>query len=416
MAPSSLQFQDLSQRFVDADENGILAYELVRDRKGRAAAFKLRMCNPAAKSILARPEVEPLLERLLPERASEELFQEYTAVTYGTKPMHYDKVLEDPDGTVVIALAIEIRPVGDGIAMVVQDTTERTRELRQWKRRSDRLELLARRAHDVVSLHSSDGFYKWASDSALRVLGIDAKALLGSNLTERLHPDDADQLDHYGRLPIGQTLRVRSGDTGEERWLELKFEAHGQHVLVMTRDVTKLRDLELRAAAADPDGLTGVRSREAFLAELEKEISRRKRYGRPVTVVALAIDQHKAIAASRGDQGVRRTHEVLADVSRTVLRTVDVIGKWSDEVFLLLLPETPAIGGIRASERLAERLADQTIEGAGKAFRVTMGAGVTAVDASDSPKTVLARAGRSLANARRMGNGHVTQDGDRKVA
>jgi diguanylate cyclase (GGDEF)-like protein/PAS domain S-box-containing protein len=407
---------ELSRQFVDTAPDGVLAYELIRDRKGRAAAFKLRMCNVAAQRMLDTPDVQSILDRMLPDRPTEDLFRQYTDVAYSGRGFSFDKVLEDANGVVKIAISISVRPMATGIALTLTEETERTRELREWKRRSERLELLARRANDVVSLHTPDGFTVWASDSALRVLGVDPKALLGSHITERLHPDDIEPLASGARLPVGQTLRLRAGDTGEERWLELKFEGHGRHVLVMTRDITALRALELRAAAADPSGLAGVKSRDIFLDELEKEISRRRRYGRPVSVVAIAIDQHKAIAAQRGDIGVRATQEVLADVARQVTRNVDMIGQWSDEVFLLLLPETPAVGAVRASERLSEKLAERQVEGAGKPFRVTLGAGVTAVDASDTAKTVLARAGRHLAAARKLGGGRIHQDADRKVA
>jgi diguanylate cyclase (GGDEF)-like protein len=103
---------------------------------------------------------------------------------------------------------------------------------------------------------------------------------------------------------------------------------------------------------ATVDQLTGVHNRQAILAELEKEIDRAARYGHQLSVVMVDIDHFKRLNDSHGHAAGDRMLREIADVLRTNLRTVDVVGRYGGEEFLLVLPETD----VDAAASLAEKL------------------------------------------------------------
>ncbi len=100
---------------------------------------------------------------------------------------------------------------------------------------------------DMVSVHSLQGEYLWASPSTRRILGHEPEALVGRNAYELFHPDDVAfiQKSHAANVvQADHTLvqyRIRCAD-GQYRWVE----SHGQAVngpdgkkvlVVVTRDV-----------------------------------------------------------------------------------------------------------------------------------------------------------------------------------
>ena len=106
--------------------------------------------------------------------------------------------------------------------------------------------------------------------------------------------------------------------------------------------------------AAERDHLTGCYNRR-YLHEhlLGLELSRARRFGRPLTVVLCDIDNFKLIndnfGHTKGDEVIRGFAELLAGTTR---EQVDTVVRYGGEEFLLILPETDLDGG----ERLAERL------------------------------------------------------------
>ena len=103
---------------------------------------------------------------------------------------------------------------------------------------------------------------------------------------------------------------------------------------------------------ATVDQLTGVHNRQAILAELEKEIDRAARYVHQLSVVMVDIDHFKRLNDSHGHAAGDRMLREIADVLRTNLRAVDVVGRYGGEEFLIVLPETD----VDAAASLAEKL------------------------------------------------------------
>jgi diguanylate cyclase (GGDEF)-like protein len=103
---------------------------------------------------------------------------------------------------------------------------------------------------------------------------------------------------------------------------------------------------------ATVDQLTGVLNRQAVLTELEKVIDRAARYGHQLSVVMVDIDHFKRLNDSHGHAAGDRMLREIAEILRTNLRTVDMVGRYGGEEFLILLPETD----VDAAASLAEKL------------------------------------------------------------
>ncbi len=127
---------------------------------------------------------------------------------------------------------------------------------------------------------------------------------------------------------------------------------------------------------ATTDALTGLASRRHLLAELEKELRRAERSGRPLSVLMIDLDHFKGI---NDRYGHAVGDEVLAAVAERCvarLRAVDLCGRIGGEEFVVLLPEADAEGALTTAERLRADLAETPIDTAGGPLGVTISIGV----------------------------------------
>lgn len=105
-------------------------------------------------------------------------------------------------------------------------------------------------------------------------------------------------------------------------------------------------------AAVTYEGLTGLLRREAILEQLDQELERAHRYGRPLTVAMADLDYFKRVndryGHLAGDSLLRRTAQVISGA----LRSTDSIGRYGGEEFLLVLPETDLPGAGEVAEKI----------------------------------------------------------------
>ena len=166
-------------------------------------------------------------------------------------------------------------------------------------------------------------------------------------------------------------------------------------------------------ASATYEGLTGLLRREAILEQLDRELERALRYGRPLTVAMADLDHFKAINDRHGhlagDSLLRRIAQVIAGG----LRGTDWIGRYGGEEFLLVLPETGMEGAAAVAEKIRH-----TVQGTpvplddGTPARATVSIGLASLDgAAGQGKTLgrdlIAAADRSLYEAKHAGRNRV---------
>jgi diguanylate cyclase (GGDEF)-like protein len=161
--------------------------------------------------------------------------------------------------------------------------------------------------------------------------------------------------------------------------------------------------------SATYEGLTGLLRREAILEQLDRELARALRYGRPLTIAMADLDHFKAINDRHGhlagDALLRRVAQVLA----AGLRGTDWIGRYGGEEFLLVLPETDMAGGAAVAEKIRALVQGTWVETEnGEAFRATLSIGLASLAGLGmTGRDLVAAADRSLYAAKDGGRNRV---------
>ncbi|MEO6196296.1 MAG: diguanylate cyclase [Thermoanaerobaculia bacterium] len=166
-------------------------------------------------------------------------------------------------------------------------------------------------------------------------------------------------------------------------------------------------------ASATYEGLTGLLRREAILEQLDRELERALRYGRPLTVAMADLDHFKAINDRHGhlagDSLLRRMAQVIAGG----LRGTDWIGRYGGEEFLLVLPETGMEGAAAVAEKIRRSVQGTLVPlEDGTPARATVSIGLASLDGAAGQGKILGRdliaaADRSLYEAKHAGRNLV---------
>ena len=125
---------------------------------------------------------------------------------------------------------------------------------------------------------------------------------------------------------------------------------------------------------ASTDVLTGIANRRHFDEFLEEQFRIAARYGQPLSLILMDLDQFKRINDRYGHQtGDRVLVEVAAAVGRA-LRSADFPARYGGDELGAVLPRTDLTGALRTAERLRAAVAGLAIEvGAGYPSRSVSG-------------------------------------------
>jgi len=169
-------------------------------------------------------------------------------------------------------------------------------------------------------------------------------------------------------------------------------------------------------AQAITDELTGLANHRRFQETIDAEAERARRFGQPLSLVMLDIDDFKAVNDTYGHQ---QGDVVLAEVARVLRassRDIDSPARYGGEEFALILPQTDLDGAYRLAERVrsgieALRIAPGGDPGADP-LEVTASLGVSALsDGATGPRDLLARADAALYEAKRTGKNKTVRSG-----
>jgi diguanylate cyclase (GGDEF)-like protein len=173
------------------------------------------------------------------------------------------------------------------------------------------------------------------------------------------------------------------------------------------------------------DALTGLYNYRYFYERLRSEMARSTRYGHPLSLVMIDLDEFKDVndrfGHLKGDEVLR---EVAGAVSRNTRRydepmtvkittDIDIASRYGGEEFIIIMPDTGPAGAAVAAERIRA-----TIEGEvgratglmtpdGQPLRITGSFGVAAFEKGQDPEALIKRADDAVYRAKASGKNRV---------
>lgn len=182
-----------------------------------------------------------------------------------------------------------------------------------------------------------------------------------------------------------------------------------QFIGIALRNCQLYREVQMQART---DGLTGFINHNSFFTELNREIERARRGRSDLSLILLDVDNFKLFNDVHGHQV---GDSILQDVARTIrasIRTVDIPARYGGDEFAVILSDTDIERGQMVAERIRRAVASKAMTLNGKAFSITVSAGVTQYVPGQDPSDLVAAVDAVLYQAKSHGrNAVVTSTG-----
>ena len=148
------------------------------------------------------------------------------------------------------------------------------------------------------------------------------------------------------------------------------------------------------------DPLTGLWNRWRMSDKADAELSRCRRHGVPLSLLAIELDQFNDINQNHGHQV---SDEVLRSFSKllsTTIRQSDLVCRWSGGKFLMLLPHTDLKQGSELAEKLRRLTAESNllVDDA-----ISVSVGIASLQAKEDFDNLVTRSEMALGEAQRRG-------------
>ncbi len=320
----------------------------------------------------------------------------------------------------VAALLGELAVQAAIVVNAVQLHTEQARAQDALRTSEQRFRSLVQNASDLITVMAADTTITYQSPSAMRLLGLDGQDLVGTKLSDLLHPDDLGRMLRFfeDTMSMPGTMgtveaRLRHSD-GSWRHVEIRGTDQRQDpavagFIINTRDVTERKGLEeqLRHQAFH-DPLTKLANRARFTDRLEHALARASRTSNGLAVLFMDLDNFKSVNDSFGH---RVGDEVLVEIGRRIegcLRAGDTCARFGGDEFAILLEDVDGIQGVaHLAARIAQSLEAPHSKGAGEVV-VSASLGIAITDEQPiSADDLLRKADLAMYAAKERGKARV---------
>ncbi|HIS35997.1 TPA: GGDEF domain-containing protein [Candidatus Scatousia excrementigallinarum] len=196
----------------------------------------------------------------------------------------------------------------------------------------------------------------------------------------------------------------------------IKTPVDNDELLIRAKSLLKIKELrEKLLQVSTTDELTGLHNRKYLQERLEQEISRAKRYGTKLSCLLFDLDFFKVVNDIYGYEWGDVLLRSIADKLKQLIRKEDILTRYGDEEFLLILPNTPEENAFLFAERFRRDIEKMEFIPAGEEERhpITISGGISSYpcleNVDEDVNTIIRYAEHALYNAKKRGKNKIVQ-------
>jgi diguanylate cyclase (GGDEF)-like protein len=192
--------------------------------------------------------------------------------------------------------------------------------------------------------------------------------------------------------------------------------SHEELILLAVEDITVRKEAEEKLKAlASYDELTGCVNFRTIMELLENEIARSRRYQKTFGIVMIDIDHLKRINDKHGHLAGNDVLVAFANIIKNCVRTIDIVGRYGGDEFMVILPETDLQHTLVVMERIRDdfnraKITSQHVENA-KELSLEFSAGIAVFpDNAKEIKELIWVADNALYQAKQKGKNRTVSE------
>ncbi|MEI8377253.1 MAG: diguanylate cyclase [bacterium] len=185
---------------------------------------------------------------------------------------------------------------------------------------------------------------------------------------------------------------------------------------VRVKNLLKINTLkEEMSLVTTTDALTGLHNRQYVHERLEAEISRSKRYGFKLSCLLLDIDYFKVVNDIYGYDWGDVLLKQIAEKLKEHVRKEDILTRYGDEEYLIILPNTDENNAFVFAERVRQDIAKLVFQpdGEEEPHPITISGGISCypflANVEEGANTLIRYAEHALYNAKKRGKNKIVQ-------
>ncbi len=170
------------------------------------------------------------------------------------------------------------------------------------------------------------------------------------------------------------------------------------------RDELRKKELQIKELSLT-DNLTELKSLRYLQEFLKLGIKQARRYGVPLSVVIMEVDNHKDLLKHYGQKTADTVIAQIADIVGKQMRDSDIVVRSGAFEFTVGLTVTPRDGAIEVAERLRTTIQDMSFRAENDTLNLTVGVGICqfAPHMDDDGKVLLSHARAAVEHAHKDG-------------
>ncbi|MBO8429812.1 GGDEF domain-containing protein [Spirochaetes bacterium] len=196
----------------------------------------------------------------------------------------------------------------------------------------------------------------------------------------------------------------------------IKTPVDNNELLIRTKSLLKIKELRDKLLqVSTTDELTGLHNRKYLHERLEQEMSRAKRYGTKLSCLLFDLDFFKVVNDIYGYDWGDVLLRSIADKLKQLIRKEDILTRYGDEEFLLILPNTSEENAYLFAERFRRDIEKMEFIPAGEEERhpITISGGISTYpcleNMDEDVNTIIRYAEHALYNAKKRGKNKIVQ-------
>ncbi|MEJ2106844.1 MAG: GGDEF domain-containing protein [Acidiferrobacteraceae bacterium] len=156
------------------------------------------------------------------------------------------------------------------------------------------------------------------------------------------------------------------------------------------------------------DPLTRTINRRGVNIAIMEAMALGERYGNPLSVTKIDLDGLKQVNDQFGKEVGDRVLAGVAAVITDALRMPDKVGRYDDDEFIVVMPQTRRDDAERIAGRLCSLIAEQEFDVDGSNTRITASVGVTQYHQDEDIEALLTRVQQGVDASRDAGRNRAT--------
>lgn len=414
--------EDLKARGVDDIRTYIEEHpEFVREAARRVSIVNANDASLKLHGAKTKEELFGSLDRIFVDETYDTLREELLAIASGEPFFEAESVGRTLEGDKVDFLLRMAIPAATArfkhLLVSKMDITERKKAESALSQAKEEWERTFDAVPDLVAIIDRRNRIVRINRAMAQRLGCRPEDAIGRLCYKVVHGDEA---------PSGTCPHVLMTRDGREHVAEMTEEKLGGTFLVsvtpiydgnhelagcvhVARDITARKRLESELERqATRDSLTGLLNRRHFMELLASTWHNATRYGFPLSLAILDLDNFKQVNDRYGHQQGDKVLQRFGRIVRDELRLGDIAGRYGGDEFVIAFPHTSAVNAAESLERIRRTLEHAAFKAESESYRVHCTAGVADLPREGATEDSLIRAAdKALYEAKEKGRNRV---------